>query len=252
MKNRIRFSSSKTQIATACFRAAALSLLVSTAPLAKAEDHDAAAIEAAQTLTKAFEKAADHITPSVVSISSKKLPKQQPSQKKGSRRMPGQGDPLDPLREFFGDEFAERFGLPNQDQGPQTGLGTGVIIDTEGHIITNNHVIGDADEVEVRLQNDQKQYRAEVVGTDPRSDIAVIKIKGAGKLSPAKLGDSEALRIGEWVIAAGNPFGLQNSITAGIVSAKGRSLSNPGQYEDFIQTDAAINPGNSGGPLVNL
>lgn len=162
-------------------------------------------------------------------------------------------DPFfDPFREFFGDDFMERFGNQGPDQSPQTGLGTGVVIDTNGHIVTNNHVIGEADEVTVRIHGDKKEYQAEVVGSDPRSDLAVIKIRGASTLVPAKFGDSEKLRIGEWVIAAGNPFGLQNSITAGIVSAKGRSLSNPGQYEDFIQTDAAINPGNSGGPLVNL
>jgi serine protease Do len=135
---------------------------------------------------------------------------------------------------------------------PQRGLGTGVIVDEQGHILTNNHVIGDSDEVSVRLSN-ERTVKAKVVGTDPRSDLAVIKIKVKESLpKPAKLGDSEKLKIGEWVVAAGASFGLDNTITAGIVSAKGRALSGGAQYEDFIQTDAAINPGNSGGPLVNL
>jgi serine protease Do len=135
---------------------------------------------------------------------------------------------------------------------PQRGLGTGVIVDEQGHILTNNHVIGDADEVNVRLSN-EKNVKAKVVGSDPRTDLAVIKIKvKEGLPKPAKLGDSDKLKIGEWVVAAGASFGLDNTITAGIVSAKGRALSGGSQYEDFIQTDAAINPGNSGGPLVNL
>jgi serine protease Do len=212
------------------------------------------AIAAASTLTTAFERVADIIQPSVVSISATKKPKlptNGPKNNKAPRTLPN--DPFfDPFREFFGDDFMERFGNQSPEQAPQTGLGTGVIIDTNGHIVTNNHVVGEADEVIVRIHGDKKEYKAEVVGSDPRSDLAVIKVIGAPKLVPATFGDSEKLRIGEWVIAAGNPFGLQNSITAGIVSAKGRSLSNTGQYEDFIQTDAAINPGNSGGPLVNL
>jgi serine protease Do len=126
-----------------------------------------------------------------------------------------------------------------------------VIVDDKGHILTNNHVVGDADEVRVRVHGVEHDFTAQVVGADPRTDLAVIRIK-ASDLKPAKLGDSDTLRIGEWVIAAGNPFGLENTITAGIVSAKGRSIMGGGQYEDFIQTDAAINPGNSGGPLVNL
>lgn len=213
------------------------------------------AIAAASTLTTAFERVADIIQPSVVSISATKKPKpaNAPNGPKNRMQRGMPQDPFfDPFREFFGEDFMERFGNQGQDQAPQTGLGTGVIIDKAGHIITNNHVIGEADEVIVRIHGDKKEYKAEIVGSDPRSDLAVIKVSDVTNLTPATFGDSEKLRIGEWVIAAGNPFGLQNSITAGIVSAKGRSISNSGQYEDFIQTDAAINPGNSGGPLVNL
>ena len=209
-----------------------------------AED-GAKAIDVANALSTAFEQAAQQIMPSVVNISSVKRVKAQKRDKRSN-------DPaFEQFRKFFGDDFADRFGpFQDQDQFSQQGLGTGVIIDADGHILTNNHVIGEADEVTVSLTNHQK-FKAKVIGTDPRSDLAVIQIKASG-LVAAKLGDSDALRTGEWVVAAGNPFGLDNSITAGIVSAKGRSVVGGGQYEDFIQTDAAINPGNSGGPLVNL
>ena len=133
------------------------------------------------------------------------------------------------------------------------GTGSGVIVSADGYILTNNHVVGDADEVDVTLP-DGHEHRAKVVGTDPASDLAVIQVK-ASDLKAAKLGDSANLKVGEWVVAAGNPFGLSHTVTAGIVSAKGRSnMPNMriADYEDFIQTDAAINPGNSGGPLINL
>jgi serine protease Do len=190
----------------------------------------------ADELSQAFERVAENITPSVVTISTESTPKKSKANK---------GD--DPLRKFFGDDFFDKM-APT----PQRGLGTGVIVDEQGHIVTNNHVIGDSTEVSVRLSN-ERTVKAKVVGTDPRTDLAVIKIKVKDNLpKPAKLGDSEKLKIGEWVVAAGASFGLDNTITAGIVSAKGRALSGGSQYEDFIQTDAAINPGNSGGPLVNL
>jgi serine protease Do len=201
-------------------------------------------ISEARELSDAFEAVANKITPSVVNISSYK------KVKATNNRPPKLNDPFfDPFREFFGDDFFDKF----QQGRPQQGLGTGVIIDDEGHIITNNHVVEDADEVIVRVSGEKTKFYAEIVGTDPRSDLAVIKIKRKPELlRAATLGNSETLKIGEWVVAAGNPFGLDNTITAGIVSAKGRSLMNSGQFEDFIQTDAAINPGNSGGPLVNL
>jgi serine protease Do len=206
-----------------------------------------AAIAQARSISRAFEAVAEKITPSVVNISAVKKGKEP----KGTPPSRGLDQLPDPFREFFGDDFMERFQNRNPESQPLQGLGTGVIIDSAGHIVTNNHVVGEADEVTVRVYQDQKSYKAKVIGTDPRSDLAVIKIEAA-KLQPARLGNSDALEIGEWVVAAGNPFGLDNTITAGIVSAKGRSLMNSGQYEDFIQTDAAINPGNSGGPLVNL
>lgn len=189
----------------------------------------------ADELSQAFEQVAETITPSVVTISTETKPKK--NGPKGS----------EPLRDFLGEDFFDKM-VPT----PQRGLGTGVIVDDQGHILTNNHVIGDADEVTVRLSS-EKSVKAKVVGVDPRTDLAVIKIKvKEGLPRSAKLGDSDKLKIGEWVVAAGASFGLDNTITAGIVSAKGRAISGGAQYEDFIQTDAAINPGNSGGPLVNL
>ncbi len=209
----------------------------------------ASSVATAQTLSAAFEKVADSITPSVVSISTAKKPKK--SNREAFRKK--LNDPaLEQFKEFFGPDFFDRFQqqIPDGNQGGPVGLGTGVIIDESGLILTNNHVLGDADDVTVTL-SDKRKFKAEIKGTDPKSDIAVIKIK-ADKLTAAHLGNSDSLKIGEWVIACGNPFGLSNSITAGIVSAKGRAISNGGQFEDFIQTDAAINPGNSGGPLLNL
>ena len=148
------------------------------------------------------------------------------------------------------------FGLPFGPQGPQGqqkfvehSLGSGFVITADGMILTNNHVVEHAKEIVVKLA-DEKEYKAKVLGRDAMTDIAVIKIDAQG-LKPAKLGDSDKLQVGDWVMAIGNPFGLQNTVTAGIVSAKGRFIGQ-GTYDNFIQTDAAINPGNSGGPMVNL
>lgn len=235
--------------------AASGSSAVAPAPGAETKQLAEGGKAAARELSVAFEEAARSITPSVVNISSIKKPK---SGLRGPKQL---NDPFfEQFKDFFGEDFMDRFqqfgpdgrGGPNGrgDMPGQQGLGTGVIVDARGYILTNNHVVEGADELRVRLNEDQT-VKAELIGTDPRSDIAVIKIKGNG-LKAARLGSSEELKIGEWVVAAGNPFGLDNSITAGIVSAKGRSFQGGGQYEDFIQTDAAINPGNSGGPLVNL
>lgn len=162
------------------------------------------------------------------------------------------GNNEDQLRDFFGDEFFEKFfeNMPQREY-KQKSLGSGFIIDKEGYILTNYHVVERADEVHVTTA-DEKDYNAKVVGTDEKTDIALIKIEDGGKSFPyAPLGDSDTLSIGEWVIAIGNPFGLGETVTAGIVSAKGRIIGS-GPYDDFIQTDASINPGNSGGPLFNI
>ncbi len=200
-----------------------------------------------EDLSSVFSDVSDAIKPSVVNISSTRSVRF----KNTMRRLPD-SQFRDPFREFFGDDFFDRFF--QQRNSPreyvQQGLGTGVIVSKDGYIVTNNHVVENADEVTVKLLDD-RTFEAEVIGTDPKTDLAVIKIEGSD-LHPADLGDSDKVRVGQWVVALGNPFGLSHTLTAGIVSAKGRSNMGIVDYEDFIQTDAAINPGNSGGPLVNL
>ncbi|MDM8516976.1 DegQ family serine endoprotease [Desulfobacterales bacterium HSG16] len=151
-------------------------------------------------------------------------------------------DPFDFFNRFFGGEQQRDF--------KQRSLGSGFIIDKKGYIVTNNHVIEDADKIRVIL-NDGKEFDAEIVGRDKNTDIALIKIDSASDLPVLSLGDSDKLRVGQWVVAIGSPFGLEHTVTAGIVSAKGRVIGS-GPYDDFIQTDASINPGNSGGPLIGM
>ena len=199
-----------------------------------------AQMKAAEDLSAVFEYVAETVKPSVVNITSVKTIK---PMMRGGQEMP---DEI-PFPEFF-----ERFLRPDTPRGgfKQQGFGAGVIVSEDGHILTNNHVVADADEVTVTL-TDKREYKAKIIGTDPKTDLAVVKIK-ADNLTPAKLGDSDKVRVGEWVVAVGHPFGLSYTITTGIVSAKGRANRAVAEYEDFIQTDAAINPGNSGGPLLNL
>lgn len=151
----------------------------------------------------------------------------------------------DPFEDFFNNFFGN---IPREQK--RRSLGSGFLVSEDGYILTNNHVVEKADEVTVTLL-DKEDYKAKVVGTDPKTDIALIKIQPGKKLPYVRLGDSDRLQIGEWVVAIGNPFGLGHTVTAGIVSAKGRVIGS-GPYDDFIQTDASINPGNSGGPLFNL
>ncbi|MFC1812887.1 DegQ family serine endoprotease [Thermodesulfobacteriota bacterium] len=152
----------------------------------------------------------------------------------------------DPFHDFF-----ERFfGDQHQKEFKQRSLGSGFIIDKGGYIVTNNHVIENADQIEIKL-NDGEEFEAEIVGRDPSTDLALLKIKSGRSLPYAEPGDSDKLKVGEWVVAIGSPFGLEHTVTAGIVSAKGRVIGS-GPYDDFIQTDASINPGNSGGPLINM
>ena len=190
----------------------------------------------------AFESAAAKVNESVVPIFSEQVTKvENPF-----------GSTNDPLREFFGDDFFKRFfGAPLQDQKQVVhALGSGVIVSKDGYIITNNHVVKDAQKLTVTLAY-KKKYTARVVGKDPNTDVAVIKID-AKNLPVASLGNSDQVKVGEWVIAVGNPFQLMHTVTAGIISAKGRASVNLADYEDFIQTDASINPGNSGGALADL
>ncbi len=161
-----------------------------------------------------------------------------------------------PLLPFSTDPFFRRFfnvpQMPKKFKREMKGLGTGMIIDGQGHILTNHHVAGGADKIDVIL-SDGRQYSAKLIGTDPKTDLAVIKISATGQLPFVKFGDSDKVEVGEWVVAIGHPRGLDQTVTQGIISAKHRQgISDPGSYQDFLQTDAAINPGNSGGPLLNL
>jgi serine protease Do len=209
---------------------------------------------AAVTGVPDFATLAERLSPVVVNISTRaqrKEPTEAPRFRGPGQQGPqwpfgGEGEPKDftePFERFFGPG-------PKQRQQPQRSLGSGFVIDSEGYILTNNHVVENADEIVVRLDNEQ-EHKATLVGKDPKTDLALLKIDGVSGLTAVPLGDSDKLRVGEWVMAIGNPFGLDHSVTSGIVSAKGRFIG-AGNYDDYIQTDAAINPGNSGGPLLNL
>ncbi len=215
-------------------------------------------LASAEDLSAAFKYVAQSLRPSVVSISSVKRIKPVARNDRGRSTPFGQGSPLgsdmpEEFRRFFGDDFFDRFefDLPQPPKGyEQHGTGSGFIVSEDGYILTANHVVDGADEVTVRL-SDNRELAANIVGTDRHTDLAVLKVDAKG-LVPAQLGDSSKMEVGDWVVAVGSPFGLDQTVTAGIVSAKGRANVGINDYEDFLQTDAAINPGNSGGPLVNL
>lgn len=195
-------------------------------------------IEALEKQNRAFERIAEAVTPAVANIRTTQIIKVQQS--------PFFMDPF--FRQFFGDMFGPEMGIPREQR--EHALGSGVIVSPEGYIVTNNHVIARASEIEV-MMSDKRVFKAKLVGADPRSDIAVVKIEGTN-LPTVPWGDSSALKVGAIVMAFGNPFGLNFTVTRGSVSAVGRSGLGIEQYEDFIQTDAAINHGNSGGPLINV
>jgi serine protease Do len=215
-------------------------------------------IKVATSLSTAFEKVAQVIEPSVVTVVSTQKASGMAHHAKRHSAPDQLNRQEQQMQRFFGNQFFKEFRFgPNledtpdfRNEMPRTGSGSGVIISTDGYILTNNHVIDGADEVTVKFEGGAS-HKAKIVGTDPKTDLAVLKIDATG-LVAAKLGDSDHLEVGEWVLAVGNPFNLANTITAGIVSAKGRANVGIAEYEDFLQTDAAINPGNSGGPLVNL
>ena len=191
-----------------------------------------------------FSKLAEMAGPAVVNIRTVKTIKRGgPGFRQFQRGPRGRENPFDDFFErFFGENMPRDFKQPS--------LGSGFIIDPKGYVVTNNHVIEDADQIKVKLGND-KEFDAEVVGRDPNTDLALLKIETNEDLPVITMGDSDKLKIGQWVVAIGSPFGLERTVTAGIVSAKGRVIGS-GPYDDFIQTDASINPGNSGGPLLNM
>jgi serine protease Do len=215
-------------VRTAAETAAPDASLKTAAPIAAPVE----GVASAEILSKAFSNVAKAVGPAVVHLNVVEKAQQQSGRN---------------LDLGFGFQFPDPFG---GRAVPQRQAGSGVIVNSNGYIVTNNHVVGNATRIEVKLSNGQT-YQGKVVGTDPQTDLAVIKIEATG-LPSAALGDSDALEQGDWVVAVGSPFGLEQTITAGIVSATGRRLAGASPYDAFIQTDASINPGNSGGPLVNL
>ncbi|MBL0224184.1 MAG: DegQ family serine endoprotease [Geobacteraceae bacterium] len=200
-------------------------------------------LSSAGTAGPDFVELAKRLKPTVVNIRTAKVVKPRPYQQR-----PRMQSPFD---NFFEDFFGQFNGqMPQQRPRREQSLGTGFIISPDGYILTNNHVVNGADEVMVKLA-DGREIKGEIKGADEKLDLALIKISDKEKFPAAELGDSDALEVGEWVMAIGNPFGLSQTVTAGIVSAKGRVIGN-GPYDDFIQTDASINPGNSGGPLFSV
>ncbi len=155
-----------------------------------------------------------------------------------------------PFREFF-DQFERYFGQQDGQPRKQSSLGSGFIISADGYIVTNNHVVAEADEIKVKLLDREKPYDAKIIGRDPETDLALLKIEAGNGLPVLEFANSDATRVGEWVLAIGNPFGLGHTVTAGIISAKGRHIG-AGPFDSFLQTDASINPGNSGGPLIDM
>ena len=244
--------------------AAAFSAVVATTvsalfilPRGASAEESAATAEAmahATALSKAFRHAAEHATPSVVVVRSEAKAKPAPDRDRQRQRQGGGENPFKgtPFEDFFKDGLPEgfEFGPHGGGMPPRSGVGSGVIVDAAGIVLTNNHVVEGADEVTVELP-DGREFKATEIKTDPESDLAVVRLADAKDLPVAKLGDSDKLEIGDWVIAIGNPFELETTVSAGIISGKGRELGSIRRAK-FLQTDAAINPGNSGGPLVNL
>ncbi len=202
-----------------------------------------------------FTKLAKQLEPSVVNITVEVAPKQQTTSRnrRGQQQDPDDGDDdgaSDLFRRFFGPGGPQI--IPqNPDQFKHEQSGTGFIVDKNGYIVTNNHVVEGGDKILVKLQGDSSEYRAKVIGTDYETDLAVIKIDAHKPLLPVAIGNSDAVQVGDWAIAIGSPFSLEESVTLGIISALGRDIGERA-FQRFIQTDAAINPGNSGGPLVNI
>ena len=197
----------------------------------------------AESLQAGFVGVAEHVRPAVVNLGTIQKARSRPA----PGPQPGRDDP------FFQDFFKQFFGPegPGGSEFRRPGLGSGVIFDKRGLVLTNFHVVKGADEITVKL-SDKREYRGQILGTDPKTDLAVIRFQPDHELTVATLGNSEALKVGEWAIAIGNPFGLDQTVTVGVISATGRSDVGVATYENFIQTDASINPGNSGGPLLNL
>src|SRR6202166_1038665 len=226
----------------------------------KSSDATPLTIPAPQQLSNAFSQISKQLEPSVVNINTESTIKN-PHRRRSIRPDPAQdqanGDEDTPFQDFFDKFFGGQGGQGGPDAGTvrQRSLGSGVIVDSKGYIVTNRHVVEKADRIRVKLQDENPAspgHDAKLIGMDQETDLAVIKIEVDHALPVAKLGNSDGMEVGDWVLAIGSPFGLQETVTAGIVSAKGRNIVPNRQFQSFVQTDAAINPGNSGGPLVNM
>ena len=205
----------------------------------------APALSLPEALQQSFVGVAEHVRPAVVHLGTI----QRAKMRRGPSLPPGTDDPF--FKDFFNQFFGAEGPAP-RSEFRQPGLGSGVVIDKRGLVLTNFHVVKGADEIIIRL-SDKREYRGQILGTDTKTDVALVRFEpDQHALTVAPLGNSDALRVGEWAIAIGNPFGLDQTVTVGVISATGRSDVGIATYENFIQTDASINPGNSGGPLVNL
>jgi len=206
-----------------------------------------------QQLSNAFSQVAKQLEPSVVNINTESTIKQV-HRRRGNQDDDDEGGMDDFFNHFFGGPGGQNPLGQGESPMRERSLGSGVIVDAKGYIVTNRHVVERADRIRVRFKDDPPgvQHDAKVIGEDPETDLAVIKVDVDHALPAAKMGDSDAMQVGDWVLAVGSPFGLSETVTAGIVSAKGREIVQGRQFQNFIQTDAAINPGNSGGPLVNM
>src|SRR5579864_2917732 len=222
----------------------------------KSTDATPLTVPAPQQLSNAFSQIAKQLEPSVVNISTESTIKNPHRRRARPGQGQGPGDEDNPFEDFFDKFFGGQGGGQGGDGGSirERSLGSGVIVDPKGYIVTNRHVVEKADRIRVRFQDDPPgvQHNAKVIGTDQETDLAVIKVDMDRILPAAKMGNSDSMQVGDWVLAVGSPFGLSETVTAGIVSAKGRDIVPDRQFQTFIQTDAAINPGNSGGPLVNM
>ncbi|HEY7203239.1 MAG TPA: Do family serine endopeptidase [Methylomirabilota bacterium] len=217
---------------------------IGRSPVVPSSPQAAAGVALAESLQMGFVDVAQHVRPAVVHLGTI----QRAKSRRGPNLPQGNDDPF--FRDFFNQFFGSE-GPDSRSEFRRPGLGSGVIIDKRGLVLTNFHVIKGADEILIRL-SDKREYRGQILGTDPKTDLAVVKFQPDHELTVAPMGNSDALRVGEWAIAIGNPFGLDQTVTVGVISATGRSDVGIATYENFIQTDASINPGNSGGPLVNL
>jgi serine protease Do len=219
-------------------------------------------------LQNSFATIAKQVEPSVVNISTTYMPKAPAhNRRRAAPQQPDNGDDEDQgdqgqgdqgnqgnMEDFFQRFFSNPFGgnMPNIPQHRTNALGSGVVVDKAGYILTNNHVVDKADRIQVKFMGDTAEYDAKVVGADAATDLAVIRVEGKSNLAHARIGNSDAVQVGDWAIAIGSPFTFEETMTLGIISAKGRDVDPGQQFQHFLQTDAAINPGNSGGPLLNI